>query len=95
MLRKESCGTSLKFPLRFWLVHRFFHGKKPAFMRTIKPTFLTLVFFVPLALLAAGMNAPPLLFVAFISQYIGLLAERWFFFAQAYHPQNLYYQGIS
>ena len=25
----------------------------------------------------------------------GLLAERWFFFAQANHPQNLYYQTIS
>ena len=28
-------------------------------------------------------------------QYAGLLAERWFFFAQARHPQNLYYQAIS
>jgi DMSO reductase anchor subunit len=26
---------------------------------------------------------------------LGLLAERWFFFAQANHPQNLYYQNIS
>jgi len=26
---------------------------------------------------------------------LGLLAERWFFFAQANHPQNLYYQQIS
>jgi hypothetical protein len=25
----------------------------------------------------------------------GLLAERWFFFAQARHPQNLYYQVVS
>jgi hypothetical protein len=25
----------------------------------------------------------------------GLLAERWFFFAQANHPQNLYYQAVS
>lgn len=73
----------------------FFHGKSLAFMRAIKPTFLTLVFFVPLALLAAGMSVPPLLFVAFILQYIGLLAERWFFFADASHPQNFYYQGIS
>jgi hypothetical protein len=28
-------------------------------------------------------------------QYMGLIAERWFFFAQANHPQNLYYQTIS
>ena len=36
-----------------------------------------------------------LLFLAFVAQYIGLLAERWFFFAQANHPQNLYSQTIS
>jgi DMSO reductase anchor subunit len=28
-------------------------------------------------------------------QYAGLLAERWYFFAEARHPQNLYYQAIS
>jgi DMSO reductase anchor subunit len=31
----------------------------------------------------------------FAMQYCGLLAERWFFFAQANHPQNLYYQSIA
>lgn len=29
------------------------------------------------------------------AQYIGLLAERWFFFTQANPPQNLYCQTIS
>jgi DMSO reductase anchor subunit len=72
----------------------FFHGKSVAFMRMLKPTFLILVFFVPMALLVGGMTVPPLLFFAFILQYVGLLAERWFFFAQANHPQNLYYQAI-
>jgi len=33
--------------------------------------------------------------VAFIIQYLGLLAERWYFFAEAKHPQNLYYQCIA
>ena len=33
--------------------------------------------------------------LAFVAQYAGLLAERWYFFAQANHPQNLYYQAIS
>ncbi|MCK9215175.1 MAG: hypothetical protein WBI05_04125 [Rhodoferax sp.] len=32
--------------------------------------------------------------VALVLQYLGLLAERWFFFAQANPPQNLYYQTI-
>jgi DMSO reductase anchor subunit len=35
------------------------------------------------------------LVLAFAVQYSGLLAERWFFFAQANHPQNLYYQSIA
>ena len=33
--------------------------------------------------------------VAVLLQAPGLLAERWFFFAQARHPQNLYYQVVS
>jgi DMSO reductase anchor subunit len=48
-------------------------------------------------LLGTGLTYPslPLLVIAFVSQYAGLLAERWYFFAEARHPQNLYYQGIS
>ena len=38
--------------------------------------------------------APPWL-VAALLQAPGLLADRWFFFAQAKHPQNLYYQVVS
>ena len=32
--------------------------------------------------------------LALASQAAGLLAERWFF-AQARHPQNIYYQAVS
>ncbi len=73
----------------------FFHGRSDAFLRMIKPSFLLLAFVVPLVLLALGGAGPALLGVTFILQYIGLLAERWFFFAQANHPQNLYYQTIG
>ncbi|HYR05424.1 MAG TPA: DmsC/YnfH family molybdoenzyme membrane anchor subunit [Gallionella sp.] len=73
----------------------FFHGKSDEFLRAIKPVFLILAFVVPLALLALGMFTPVLLGITFILQYIGLLAERWFFFAQANHPQNIYYQTIG
>jgi DMSO reductase anchor subunit len=75
----------------------FFHGRKPAFLRSIKWIFLLLAFPVPLALLAAGIahGSLGLLALAFAVQYVGLIAERWFFFAQARHPQNLYYQAIS
>ena len=75
----------------------FFHGATQSFVRSVKWTFLVAVFPVPLALLAAGLawQSPALLVAAFLVQYAGLLAERWFFFAQANHPQNLYYQHIS
>jgi DMSO reductase anchor subunit len=75
----------------------FFHGATGAFLRAIKWAFLVTVFPVPLALLAVGLatQAPAVLAAAFLVQYVGLLAERWFFFAQANHPQNLYYQRIS
>lgn len=73
----------------------FFHGKREAFLRAIKPTFLLLAFVLPLLLLVIGLSTPMLLGLAFILQYIGLLAERWFFFAQANHPQNLYYQTVG
>ena len=58
--------------------------------------FLLLVFPLPLILLSIGMGTHflSLLVVAFLVQYIGLLMERWFFFAQANHPQNLYYQTV-
>jgi DMSO reductase anchor subunit len=75
----------------------FFHGQTPLFLRSVKWIFLTFVFAIPLLLLSLGLNSVSVgLFCAiFIVQYAGLIAERWFFFAQANHPQNLYYQTIS
>ena len=73
----------------------FFHGKSEAFLRTVKPAFLIFAFVAPLILLAPFTSSPVLLGSAFVLQYLGLLAERWFFFAQANHPQNLYYQTIG
>ena len=74
----------------------YFHGKTAAFLKSVKYIFLVLVFPVPVILLVAGMQADSvlLLLLAFTVQYVGLLFERWFFFAQANHPQNLYYQTI-
>lgn len=74
----------------------FFHGKSVSLLRSIKWFFLLAAFLLPLALLAIGMQGgASLLTLAFVIQYLGLLAERWFFFAQANHPQNLYYQSIA
>lgn len=75
----------------------FFHGRTAAFLRQVKWIFLLLTFVLPLVLLAGGAatRSSTLLAGAFAVQYLGLLAERWFFFAQANHPQNLYYQAVS
>ncbi len=74
----------------------FFHGKSVALLRSIKWFFLLAAFLLPLALLVIGMQGgAAVLAMAFLIQYLGLLAERWFFFAQANHPQNLYYQSIA
>ncbi len=75
----------------------FFHGKAPGTLRAVKWIFLLCAFVIPVALLATGMtaNSPALLLFAFVVQFCGLIAERWFFFAQANHPQNLYYQTVS
>ena len=75
----------------------FFHGRSTAALRWVKWFFLLAVFVLPLAmiLLALEQGRSQWLVVVFGLQYAGLLAERWFFFVQARHPQNLYYQAIS
>jgi DMSO reductase anchor subunit len=73
----------------------FFHGATPQRMLAIKWGFLLLAFALPLLLLSLTVASPPLLVATFVIQYLGLLAERWYFFAEANHPQNLYYQAIS
>jgi len=77
----------------------FFHGAAPPWLRAVKPTFIALAFVLPLVGLAVARARPgdgaALLGAVFVVQYVGLLAERWHFFAQANHPQNLYYQAVS
>jgi DMSO reductase anchor subunit len=75
----------------------FFHGRTAAVVRGVKWFFLICGFALPVLLLAAASEwgASALAVAAFIVQYAGLVAERWYFFAQARHPQNLYYQAIS
>ena len=74
----------------------YFHNVSTVFFKSIKWTFLLLAFPLPLLLMGMGLSndATALLILAFVTQYLGLIAERWFFFAQANHPQNLYYQTI-
>jgi len=75
----------------------FFHGQSRSLLRSIKWAFLLTAFLVPMVLLGMGLSAAAgnVLMLAFVIQYVGLLAERWFFFAQSNHPQNLYYQSVA
>lgn len=75
----------------------FFHRLGVHALQRVKWAALLLGFAVPLALVAWGWRSGstlPLL-AAVAVQAAGLLAERWVFFAQARHPQNLYYQRVS
>jgi DMSO reductase anchor subunit len=72
----------------------FFHGRPREVVRAVRWLLLICVFPVPALLMLAG-NSFPILISAFLLQYAGLLAERWYFFAEARHPQNLYYQAIA
>lgn len=75
----------------------FFHGKSGAFLKWMRASFLLLAFVLPALLLVLDLSYHSTLSLglAFITQFAGLLAERWYFFAEARHPQNLYYQGVS
>jgi sulfite dehydrogenase (quinone) subunit SoeC len=74
----------------------YFHGKTAFFLKSIKWLFMMLVFPLPVLLLSAAMGEgnSQVLVAAFVIQYIGLIAERWYFFAQAKHPQNIYYETV-
>jgi DMSO reductase anchor subunit len=75
----------------------FFHGKSALVVRNVRWITLGLAFALPLALLFLARNQPGggLVALAALSQVLGLLAERWLFFAQANHPQNIYYQAVA
>jgi DMSO reductase anchor subunit len=75
----------------------FFHGRSRELVRAVRWFFLLFGFALPALMLAlAAFGATPLLVTAaFAVQFAGLLAERWYFFAEARHPQNLYYQAMS
>jgi sulfite dehydrogenase (quinone) subunit SoeC len=96
LVQKSRGFTAGAFNLR-----EFFHGQTPQTLQRIKWTFLVAAFAVPFVLIALGGSLSSiaasfwLLCLACLVQYAGLVAERWFFFAEARHPQNLYYQQVS
>lgn len=73
----------------------FFHGRPDRVVRAARWTFLILAFPAPAWLLGWGGGSLSAFIAAFALQFAGLLAERWTFFAEARHPQNLYYQSMA
>ncbi|HIJ21739.1 MAG: dimethyl sulfoxide reductase anchor subunit [Gammaproteobacteria bacterium] len=73
----------------------YFHGQPQRVVKMVKWSFLLFVFPLPILLLALGIivQVETLLIAAVVVQYLGLMAERWYFFAEANHPQNIYYQA--
>jgi len=73
----------------------FHHGASDGAMKAVQWAMLAGAFAIPAAVLATALATSGgfavLLAAAFAIQYAGLLAERWFFFAQARHPQNIYH----
>ena len=75
----------------------FFHHKPEGYVNSVRRLFLLLVFIVPVLLIATAyfLESELIPIAAFVFQYVGLIAERWYFFAEARHPQNMYYQQIA
>jgi DMSO reductase anchor subunit len=92
-LRQVSMGMSAgAFNTR-----EFFHRATQAGLQRIRFAGLGLGFVVPAALAAWGLAGSAVWpwVAALLVQLPGLVADRWLFFAQARHPQNLYYQVVS
>jgi sulfite dehydrogenase (quinone) subunit SoeC len=75
----------------------FFHGASQLALRNVRWAFVLGLFVLPIGLALCALSSAstwPWAWAAFI-QAPALIAERWVFFAQAKHPQNLYYQVVG
>ena len=75
----------------------FFHKAGQVALKQVRLALIVLGFALPTALLLLGIAASwaPAFVLALAVQVPGLVAAGWFFFAQANHPQNLYYHAVS
>jgi len=73
----------------------FSHGRSPRFVRGMRWAAVSLGFLLPVVALALarGQLAFAGLAALGVAQLAGMFAERWIFFADARHPQNLYTRG--
>jgi sulfite dehydrogenase (quinone) subunit SoeC len=89
--------TSMGMSAGAFNTREFFHRAGAAALQNIKLSCIVLGFAVPTVLMlwALNVDSSALWLAACATQWPGLAAERWLFFAQARHPQNLYYQVVS
>jgi DMSO reductase anchor subunit len=75
----------------------FFHHQTELAISNIRKIVLLCAYIFPMILVAYSISFPSnvIFILALAIHFIGLLAERWMFFAEANHPQNLYYQRVS
>lgn len=75
----------------------FFHHQTDKVIANLRKTILLCAYIIPMALMAYAITSSNSLVIALalLINYLGLLTERWMFFAEANHPQNLYYQRVS
>ena len=89
--------TSMGMSAGSFNTREFFHRASPFMFKGIRQAGICLSFAAPLVAMSiawlgqwdAGWTT------ALVLQIPGLVADRWLFFAQAKHPQNLYYQVVS
>jgi sulfite dehydrogenase (quinone) subunit SoeC len=89
--------TSMGFMGGSFNTREFFHHQTDRVIGNIRKIILLMTYIGPMILLAITFNSPSMtpIAIALLIHYIGQLAERWMFFAEANHPQNLYYQRVS
>jgi DMSO reductase anchor subunit len=75
----------------------YFHGASEQTLVRLRWVVAMTAFALPAAALALlGARAPAAALAGLsLLQLLGLLGERWLFFAEGRHPQNLYYQRVS
>ena len=75
----------------------FFHQQSNFFIANVRKLAFFGAYIIPVTLLAVAVSQINLnlIVIAFMVHLLGLMAERWLFFAESNHPQNLYYQRIA
>ena len=74
----------------------FLHTYGAGVVRVARQFFLLAGFVLPVILLIlADTESMVICAIAFAIQLLGFMVERWYFFIEADHPQNVYYQMIS